>query len=178
VPNTIVELDPSAVEYHPGGTHVFSMRGSPVLKEGKWMRTLSTTEDLWLHVKIYAAGGERKLHRHVAEDHSFVVLQGGAMFEFDDGARVHVGPYDGVMIPRGARYCFAAEGSENLVMLRVGAGHAPGSRGIGDLPHDPQLLGPRDIEDRREGRGPRRPTLRRRGRGLARRAVSDRPWTR
>jgi mannose-6-phosphate isomerase-like protein (cupin superfamily) len=138
--NTIVDLDREALELHPGGIHTFTMRGSPVLREGKWMRTLATTDDLWLHVKIYAADGERKPHRHNLEDHSFVVLQGRATFEFDDGAQVELGPYDGVMIPRGARYQFDACGDGNLVMLRIGAGHAPGPRGIGDLPHDYELF--------------------------------------
>lgn len=141
--NTIVGLDRSGIEYHPGGAHTFSLRGSPVLRDGKWMRTLATTDDLWLHVKIYAGGGERRLHRHMEEDHSFVVLQGGAIFEFEDGVSIHVGPYDGVMIPRGAGYKFAADSDENLVMLRIGAGHAPGPRDPADLPIDPQLYGGR-----------------------------------
>jgi uncharacterized cupin superfamily protein len=78
-------------------------------------------------VKVYASGGENRMHAHVYEDHSFIVLEGEATFHFDDDANTRVlKPFEGVMLPKGAYYRFESTGQGNLVMLRVGAA-LPGS---------------------------------------------------
>ena len=73
-------------------------------------------------VKVYASGGENALHKHLNEDHSFIVLQGEATFHIGEEDTVKVlTKYEGVMLPRDVLYWFQSSAPENLVMLRVGA---------------------------------------------------------
>ncbi|HYG45872.1 MAG TPA: hypothetical protein VEA17_23335, partial [Bordetella sp.] len=56
------------------------------------------------------------------EDHVFLVLQGEAVFHFEDESTTTVRAFEGVTLPRGTRYRFKAnEAQGNLVMFRVGA---------------------------------------------------------
>jgi hypothetical protein len=84
---------------------------------------------MWLHLKLYAEGGENALHAHAREDHAFIVLDGQATFHDKDGKAFTVNKYEGVMLPRGTLYYFQSSGKTNLVMLRVGAGSNPFIRG-------------------------------------------------
>jgi mannose-6-phosphate isomerase-like protein (cupin superfamily) len=110
----------------------FSMRDAPVLADGAWSKGIATTENLWLTIKVYAAGGENFLHTHQTEDHAHVVLQGAATFHFEDGSTCEARPFEGIMLPKGAFYRFEAHPGENLVMLRVGAAQRR-TQGIADL---------------------------------------------
>lgn len=101
---------------------VFSMRNLPMLEQGTTYEPLSTAENLWAAVKVYASGGENALHAHHGEDHAFIVMQGKATFTFGDGRTSVVRQFEGVMIPKGVHYKFEADEAENLVLLRVGAG--------------------------------------------------------
>ena len=100
---------------------VFSMK-TPLLSAGNSFKHLADTEGLWLHVKVYAEGGENALHAHTTEDHAFVVLDGQATFFAADGSTTVVGKNEGMMLPKGALYNFQSSGEGNLVMLRVGTG--------------------------------------------------------
>jgi mannose-6-phosphate isomerase-like protein (cupin superfamily) len=102
------------------GAQKFSMRGVPLLAQGASYDALSSTDNLWLSVKVYSSGGENALHYHKQEDHAFVVLQGRATFHFDDGSTIEALPFEGVMLPRGTVYKFEAGEEENLVLLRIG----------------------------------------------------------
>jgi mannose-6-phosphate isomerase-like protein (cupin superfamily) len=112
-----------------GTLDVFTLR-TPLLSSGRKDRLLSETDDLWLHVKVYASGGENNLHRHPTEDHAFVVLSGQATFYDRDETPTVVGPFHGVMLPKGTFYHFCSSAEEPLVMLRIGTGTHPfsGSR--------------------------------------------------
>ena len=100
---------------------VFSLK-TPLLSDGRTNRQLAATDLLKLRVKVYAEGGENGLHTHNDEDHAFVILQGQATF-YDEAAKATVvNRYEGIMIPRGAFYRFESTGTENLVLLRAGAG--------------------------------------------------------
>ncbi len=100
----------------------FSMRGLPLLASGATMGSLGNTGHLWAHSKVYSSGGENALHKHDAEDHLFLVLQGEATFHFGDGSSRVARPFEGVMLPKGTLYRFVAnESSGNLVMIRVGS---------------------------------------------------------
>jgi mannose-6-phosphate isomerase-like protein (cupin superfamily) len=110
------------------------MRNLPLLEQGTTYDPLATAENLWMSIKVYASGGENALHAHGGEDHAFIVLQGKATFTFGDGRTNVVGKYEGVMIPKNALYKFQADESENLVLLRVGAGARKVS-GLSDLTH-------------------------------------------
>lgn len=111
---------------------LFSLRDTPLLEQGTSYDPLATAENLWVNIKVYASGGENALHSHGGEDHAFIILQGKATFTFGDGRTEVVGRYEGVMLPKNAKYKFEADEAENLVMLRVGGGVRT-EKGLGDL---------------------------------------------
>lgn len=133
---SVLELDVPRKMEAPNafGATRFSMRGLPVLSQGSSFDPLASAENLWLSVKVYANGGENALHRHSTEDHSFVVIQGRATFEFDKGLTLTLKQYEGVMLPKGILYKFTAHEEENLVLMRIGGAQraSPGA-GRGDL---------------------------------------------
>jgi uncharacterized cupin superfamily protein len=103
----------------------FTMNGLPLLASGTQTSPLVACENLWLHSKVYSRGGENALHAHVTEDHVFFVLQGAAEFTLGDGSTIRADRFEGIMLPKGAHYMFQAQGDENLVILRIGAGPEP-----------------------------------------------------
>lgn len=100
---------------------VFSANGFPLLSAGSTTDLVARTSSLWIHVKVYADGGENGLHAHRAEDHVFVVLEGEATFYDETGAETVVSRNDGILIPRKTLYRFRSSGNTNLVMLRIGS---------------------------------------------------------
>lgn len=130
------------------GLHRFNVAGDPLLSAGSSMRLLGQTEEFWLHLKIYANGGENGLHAHVDEDHAFVVLQGQATFSDGDSNALAINRYEGVLVPKGALYRFESTGEENLVLLRIGTSqkgiasvsNRTGADGEARPPHAPENL--------------------------------------
>ena len=102
---------------------VFQVKG-PLLAQGCTTTPLAATEDLTIQLKIYASEGENELHAHPGEDHSFIVLQGTALFYDKDGEMGNLGPNEGIMLPRGCFYWFHATSDEPLVMIRIGTPEA------------------------------------------------------
>jgi mannose-6-phosphate isomerase-like protein (cupin superfamily) len=101
--------------------YTFSLK-TPYMKQGRVTQLVAETENMWIHTKINAEGGENEIHCHRDEDHSFIVLE-GEMSVFDEtGREMKVKQYQGVMIPRGAYYRYLNTGTGNLVVLRIGAG--------------------------------------------------------
>jgi mannose-6-phosphate isomerase-like protein (cupin superfamily) len=100
---------------------VFKVHGTPLLLEGNTHTLLAEAPGLWAHIKVYARGGENGVHSHPDEDHLFFVLAGRATFVDPDDRETVVGPYEGIMLPRGTAYAFRSSADENLVLLRVGA---------------------------------------------------------
>ncbi|HEY6368102.1 MAG TPA: cupin domain-containing protein, partial [Candidatus Binatia bacterium] len=101
--------------------YTFSLK-TPYMKQGRVTQLVAETENMWIHTKINAEGGENEIHSHLNEDHSFIVLE-GEMSVFDEkGNELKVEKYQGVMIPKGAYYRYLNTGSGNLVVLRIGAG--------------------------------------------------------
>jgi len=101
--------------------YTFSLK-TPYMKQGRVTQLVAETENMWIHTKINAEGGENEIHAHRDEDHSFIVLE-GEMSVFDEkGREMKVEKYQGVMIPKGAYYRYLNTGSGNLVVLRIGAG--------------------------------------------------------
>jgi hypothetical protein len=90
---------------------------------------LAIVDSMWMHLKVYAEGGENALHNHAMEDHAFIVLDGQATFHDRDGKATVVNKYQGILLPRGALYRFQSSGKTNLVMFRVGTGSNPYLRG-------------------------------------------------
>jgi mannose-6-phosphate isomerase-like protein (cupin superfamily) len=118
----------------------FTVKGAPLLSEGQTMVSLAEAQQLWIHLKVYADGGENNLHFHPVEDHAFFVLAGEADFRNEEGEVARVGRYEGIMIPRGVVYAFRSSGGENLVMLRMGAGNSDNGERRGSATTDPEAL--------------------------------------
>ena len=100
-----------------GKPSIFSI-ATRALKGGSTDRIVSATPNQWLQVKCYASGGENKLHAHVHEDHTFVVLQGEVVFKGPRGEERRLARNMGITIPKGNYYSFTVASEENLVMLR------------------------------------------------------------
>src|ERR1700751_228856 len=82
---------------------VFSLK-TPYMKQGRITQLVAETPNLGIHTEINAEGGENEIHKHLDEDHAFIVLE-GQMSVFDEkGSELKVGKYQGVMIPKGAYY--------------------------------------------------------------------------
>src|SRR6266508_4631808 len=100
---------------------LFSLK-TPYMQQGRVTQLVAETPNMRIHTKINAEGGENELHTHLAEDHSFIVLE-GEMTVFDEkGNEMVVKPYQGVLLPKGAYYRYLNTGDGNLVVLRIGAG--------------------------------------------------------
>jgi len=90
-------------------------------KRGRTDTPVAASDKMWVVLKTYAADGENGLHAHPNEDHSFVVLQGEAIFYGPNGEEKTIGKNEGVLLPHGTFYWFKAKGDEPLVMVRIGA---------------------------------------------------------
>src|SRR5215510_11128843 len=102
-------------------TKLFSLR-TPYMKQGRVTQLVAETKNMWIHTKINAEGGENKIHKHLNEDHAFIVLEGQMSVFDENGNEIEVKQYQGVMIPKGAYYRYLNTGKGNLVVIRVGAG--------------------------------------------------------
>jgi mannose-6-phosphate isomerase-like protein (cupin superfamily) len=98
---------------------MFKLRAQ-MLKQGRTTELAAATDNMKVHVKVYASGGENGLHNHTDEDHFHLVMQGSARFYGPRGETVDCGQYEGIMLPAGAYYRFNATSDEPLVLLRVG----------------------------------------------------------
>ena len=94
---------------------------TPLLKEGRLDTVLGEADLMQVRIKCYAEGGENALHRHLEQDHTFVILQGQARFHDEEGKTTVLGRNEGILLPRGALYKFESCGNEPLVLLRVAA---------------------------------------------------------
>jgi mannose-6-phosphate isomerase-like protein (cupin superfamily) len=102
-------------------TQLFSLK-TPYMQQGRVTQLVAETPNMWIHTKVNAEGGENEIHKHMDEDHAFIVLE-GQMSVFDEkGGEIEVKQYQGVMIPKGAYYRYLNTGEGNLVVIRVGAG--------------------------------------------------------
>ncbi|MDH3240037.1 MAG: cupin domain-containing protein [Alphaproteobacteria bacterium] len=103
----------------------FFHMGAQLLDAGNTETPLAVGDHLWLKIKVYAKGGENKLHAHPYQDHSFIVLDGRARFHGPRGEEKELGRNDGIFLPAGSYYWFETISDEPLVLLRVGAVMAP-----------------------------------------------------
>ncbi len=103
---------------------VFSLK-TPYLSQGRITTLVTETDNLWIHTKMNAEGGENGLHTHTAEDHAFIVLEGEVTFFDEEGKETVLKPYQGIMLPKGAYYRYLNTGPGNLMVVRVGSGKRP-----------------------------------------------------
>ncbi|MEE8084525.1 MAG: cupin domain-containing protein, partial [Alphaproteobacteria bacterium] len=83
----------------------FAMRAQ-LLDAGNTETPLAVGEHLWLKIKVYAEGGENKLHAHPYQEHSFIVLDGRARFHGPRGETKELARNDGIFLPAGSYYWF------------------------------------------------------------------------
>jgi len=102
-------------------TQMFSLK-TPYMQQGRVTQLVAETANMWIHTKVNAEGGENEIHKHVDEDHAFIVLEGQMSVFDENGGEIEVKQYQGVMIPKGAYYRYLNTGESNLVVIRVGAG--------------------------------------------------------
>lgn len=102
-------------------TQLFSLK-TPYMKQGRVTQLVAETANMWIHTKINAEGGENEIHKHMDEDHAFIVLEGQMSVFDENGGEIEVKQYQGVMIPKGAYYRYLNTGEGNLVVIRVGTG--------------------------------------------------------
>jgi mannose-6-phosphate isomerase-like protein (cupin superfamily) len=98
---------------------IFKLRAQ-LLKQGRSTELVSSTDNMRVHIKVYASGGENGLHNHTDEDHFHLVLEGSARFFGPRGEELECSRYEGIMLPAGSFYRFYATSDEPLVLLRVG----------------------------------------------------------
>ncbi len=109
------------------GQPTFFQMQAQLPSQGRTDTPLAATDAMWVVLKTYAACGENELHAHPHEDHTFVVLQGSALFHGPNGEERTIGLHEGVLLPRGTFYWFRALGEEPLVMIRIGSATAQGA---------------------------------------------------
>lgn len=117
---------------------------TPLLQAGRSTRFIAACENddraMSIAIKCYAEGGENEFHAHMHEDHTFIVLQGRAVFHQPDLPDVELGRNEGILLPTGASYKFEAVPGEPLVLLRVGNSYYP-VEGTAERTRDEQRLG-------------------------------------
>ena len=123
------------------------------LAEGRSSYTLAQSDLFRISIKVYAEGGENAMHAHAYEDHAFTILKGQATFHVGSEGDVRVvNAYEGVFIPRGAVYRFESTGTENLVILRVGAEVEQQNKDLWRVKSDGSAATP-DTPERRKANG-------------------------
>lgn len=113
------EVEPGTID--PDAKPSFFRMRAQLLDEGNTETPLAVGEHLWLKIKVYARGGENRLHAHPYQDHSFIVLAGRACFRGPGGEKRELGPNEGIFLPKGCFYWFETVSEEPMVLLRVGA---------------------------------------------------------
>lgn len=95
---------------------------SPAADAPRKVTWLARTDHLVAAVQFLQKGGEQALHSHAHLDGFWFVLKGRAKFYSDkDTVFAEVGPYEGVLVPRGAKYWFEAVGGEPVELMQVEA---------------------------------------------------------
>ena len=112
----------------PPAAQTFRLR-TALLSKGRTTDFLASTQGdghaLSVAIKCYAEGGENEFHTHLNDDHTFIVLQGRAVFHQPGLPDKELGRNEGILLPGGAYYKFEAVPGEPLVLLRVGNTHHP-----------------------------------------------------
>jgi mannose-6-phosphate isomerase-like protein (cupin superfamily) len=96
---------------------------APTLAPGKSkaIARLCTTDMVYAAIQKIEEGGESDMHLHAAMDGFWFVLDGYALFTFENGVEHRLAPYEGLCIPRGTFYGFRKDGPAPLILLQVEA---------------------------------------------------------
>jgi mannose-6-phosphate isomerase-like protein (cupin superfamily) len=92
------------------------------LTRRKDTQMLCRTDRMVAAVQTVGEGGETNLHSHPSLDGFWFVLRGQARFyTTGDELLADIGPFEGILIPRGFPYWFESSSDENLEILQVEA---------------------------------------------------------
>ena len=128
-----MQTSATAAKFHPGDKpkiQLFSLK-TPYMKQGRVTQLVAETPNMWIHTKVNAEGGENEIHKHVDEDHAFIVLEGQMSVFDENGGEIEVKQHQGVMIPKGAYYRYLNTGAgvkgqqQGGQEMRVGADGKP-----------------------------------------------------
>lgn len=118
---------------------VFRYKKPDSFKAGKASVRLCESDVIKGLVQVVQDGGENNLHYHKTNDGFWLVLGGRARF-YGPGDELidELGPNEGILIPRNARYWFERVGDEELEILRVGGSAVIGAKDSGRTDSEPQ----------------------------------------
>jgi mannose-6-phosphate isomerase-like protein (cupin superfamily) len=117
----------------------------PEIERGKKVLRLARTDRMIGLVHVVREGGENNLHSHPHQDGFYFVLKGKVRFYGQGDTLIgELGPFEGIVIPRGTAYWFESAGKEALELLSVESFDIP-------IKTDKEL-----IEDRINHRPPQR----------------------
>jgi mannose-6-phosphate isomerase-like protein (cupin superfamily) len=99
---------------------------TPEFDQPKASSRLGYTDQAFMKVQVIKDGGEVTLHSHTYQDGFWMVLKGRAKFyTTDDVVVADLGPYEGIVVPRGFPYWFETAGDEPLEILQFEASSRP-----------------------------------------------------
>ena len=78
--------DTEAADPGHGPPASFYRLRAQLLDQGRTNTFMAKSPNMWATLKVYASGGENALHTHPNEDHTFLVMQGRAVFYGPTGA--------------------------------------------------------------------------------------------
>jgi mannose-6-phosphate isomerase-like protein (cupin superfamily) len=122
-------VQPADMPSHERAFQLFRFE-EPEVGPGKTraMSHLCTTDLCFAAIQKLNEGGESRLHSHAAMDGFWMVLKGHAVFRSPSGEEFHLGPMEGIMIPRGVPYSLNQHGDEPAYILQVEMLHARAKR--------------------------------------------------
>lgn len=120
---------------NPGPSPMIADLRTQLVSLGHTKTLLAKSETMTMHIHCYAPkGGENGMHAHIEEEHSFVCLQGEALFRGLEGDLPVLKRNQTIFLPRGCFYSFSNESDTPCILLRIGAG----SQGYSDARLDPR----------------------------------------
>jgi mannose-6-phosphate isomerase-like protein (cupin superfamily) len=110
-------------EAHRQATTFKYVQPPSVERKSRHIVWLCRTDRMIAAVQVLTGhAGEFKLHSHAHLDGFWMVMQGRARFYGEGDALIaDIGAYEGVLVPRGAKYWFENAGDDVLELLQVEA---------------------------------------------------------
>jgi mannose-6-phosphate isomerase-like protein (cupin superfamily) len=119
----------------------FSYKKPTDFKRKKVTMRLAQTDLVRASVQVIREGGENNLHYHSKVDGMFTVLNGRVRFYGPENKFLgEFGKYEGIIIPKNARYWFESVGSEEAEVMLVQGFHQAGAELSGRTDVDPPKL--------------------------------------
>lgn len=119
----------------------FSYKKPTEFTRKKMSMRLAQTDLVRASVQVIKEGGENNLHYHDKVDGMFTVLNGRVRFYGPENKVLgEFGKYEGLIIPKNARYWFESVGTEEAEVMLVQGFHTKGAELSGRTDVDPPKL--------------------------------------